>query len=158
GVERQVVLHMTVAVHDHLMPTSQIGRNRRQRLQQWSFRFVQHQWVYARRAVDAHAGFLHHPLPRLRVQVGQVAELARGQEVALVVLPGCTDDALLLRIVRWARVDLEAVALGAFGVRALHQRVVRAGFHDGALGVVNHDARGYRTEPFEGPAVATQPG
>ena len=42
-----------------------------------------------------------------------------------------------LRIVRRAGVDLEAVALGAFTVGALHQWIVAAGLDDGALGVVD---------------------
>ena len=68
------------------------------------------------------------------------------------------DDPFLLRIVRRAGVNLEAVALGAFGVGALHQRVVPAGLDDGALGVVDDHARGHAVQPLEGAAVAAQPG
>ena len=55
----------------------------------------QHQRLLARGAVNAPAGFLQHPVPRLRVQIGQIAEPARGQEVALDVLHAGFDDALL---------------------------------------------------------------
>jgi len=67
-------------------------------------------------------------------------------------------DALLLRVVRRARVDLEAVALGALGIGALHGGVLGAGTGDGALGVVDDHAQRHAGEPLEGAAVATQPG
>jgi hypothetical protein len=101
---------------------------------------------------------VQHPLPRLGVEVGQVAEAAGGQEVALEVFDPGLDDALLLWVVRRAGVDLEAVAFGAFGVGTLHQRVVAAGLDDGALGVVDDDALGHAVEPLEGAPVAAQPG
>jgi hypothetical protein len=47
-------------------------------------------------------------------------KLAQGQEVALEVFDAGLDDALLLRVMRRAGVDLEAVAFGTLGIGALH--------------------------------------
>ena len=59
----------------------------------------------------------------------------------------------------WARirVDLDAVAFGELGVGGLHLGIASAGAHDGALGVVDDDARGHAVEPLERPAVSGQP-
>jgi hypothetical protein len=84
--------------------------------------------------------------------------LTGGQEVALNVLHPGFHDALLGRVAWRTRVDLEAVALGALSIGALHQRVVDAGPGDGALGVVDDQARGHGAEPFEGAPMAAQPG
>ena len=59
---------------------------------------------------------------------------------------------------RRARVDLEAVALSAIGVGALNFRIAKAGFDDGAFGVVDDDAGRHGSKPFEGAAVAAEPG
>lgn len=152
------MLDVAVAVQHHAVPGPQVGRHRGQALEQRSLQRVQRQRLHARGAVHAHPGLVHRPLARLGVEVGQVAEGPRGQEVALDVLDAGFDDALLLRIVRRAGVDLEAVAFGAFGVGPLHQRVVAAGLDDGALGVVDDEALGHAVEPFEGATVAAQPG
>jgi len=158
GVEAAVELHVAVAMHGDAVPAAQVGRDRGQAPHQRALEREQHQRLLARRAMHTPSRLLRHPHARLRVEVGHVAEAARGQEVALDVLHAGFDDALLLRIVRRAGVDLEAIALGAFGVGALHERVVAAGLDDGALGVVDDQPLGHAVEPLEGAAVAAQPG
>lgn len=149
---------MAVPVHTHPVPDAQVRRDGRQRLQEWLLQCKQRQGWLARGAVDALAGRLHHPRLGLGVEVGEVTELAQRQEVALDVLDAGFDDALLLRVVRRARVDLEAVAFGALGIRPLHDRVLGTSPGDGALGVVYDDALGHTGEPLEGTSVAAQPG
>ncbi len=115
------------------------------------------QRLLARGAVHAYARFLQHPATRLGVEIGEIAKRARGQEVALDVLDTRLDDPFLGRIGGRTRVDLEAVALGALGIRALHQRVARTRLGDRALGVVDDEARRHRGEPLEGAAMAAEP-
>src|SRR6185312_16853531 len=91
----------------------------------------------ARSTVDASPGLLEHPVARLGVEVGEIAKGAGRQEVAFDVLHSRLDDALLLRIARRASLDLEPIAFGTLGVRALHERIKATGAHDGALGVVD---------------------
>ena len=54
--------------------------------------------------------------------------------------------------------DLESVALGAFGVGTLHLGVVVAGAGDGALGIVDGQALWHAVEPLERTAVTSEPG
>ena len=95
---------------------------------------------FAGRAVDAVAGLVHHPRLQLAVGVIQIAEFAQRQETALDVFDARLDDAFLLRVAWRAGIDLEPVALGAFGIGPLHIRLVDAGFGDGAFGVVDDGA------------------
>lgn len=69
--------------------------------------------------MPADAGFLRHPTFGLAVEVGQVTKGFEGEEVALQVFDARLDDALLLRIMRWTRINLEAVAFSAIGIRSL---------------------------------------
>lgn len=149
---------VTVAMDRHLVPCAQIGRNSGQRAHQGPFDLEQGKRRLARRAVDAASGFLHDPVARLGIEIREVAELAQRQEVALHVLDAGFDDALLGRIGRRAGIDAETVPLGAFGIGALHDRVVSARARDGALGVVDDHAGRHGAEPLEGATVATQPG
>ena len=149
---------MAIAMHAHGVPGAEIGRNRWQRAQQRFLECEPGKRLLARGAVDAHTRFLEHPAARLRVQVDEITELAQGQEVALDVLDAGFDDTFLSRVSRRARIDLEPVTLGAFGIGALHQRVVHARLGNRALGVVDDEPRGNRSEPFEGPAMTAEPG
>lgn len=101
---------------------------------------------------------LEYPVAHLGVEVGHVPEAAGGQEVALHILHARFDDALLLRVPRWARVDAKAVALRTLGVGPLHFRIPGAGAGNGALGVVDDQPRWYRAEPVEGTLMAAEPG
>ena len=67
------------------------------------------------------------------------------------------DDALFLRISRRTGVDSKTIALGTFAVGALDFGFVTARFGDGALGVVDNDARGNAVEAFKRAPVTAQP-
>ena len=152
------MLDVAVAVQHDTMPAAQIGGHRGQPAQQRLLEREQRQRPLARGAVQALPGLVHHPGARLGVQIGEVTEAARGQEVGLEVFDPRFDDPFFLRVSRRACVNLERVPLGALGVGALDQRIVDAGLDDGALGVVDDDALDHAVEPLEGAAVAAQPG
>ena len=87
------------------------------------------------------AGFLQHPIAHLGVQIGQIAETARGQEVAPSYLtpprrcPSSADP-------RGTGIDPETASpRRALGVGALHLRIAGARAGDGALGVVDDQGR-----------------
>jgi len=145
-------------MHRDSMPGAQVGRHCGKRQQLRAFQREALQRLGAGGAVDARPRDLEHPLACLGVEVGHVAEGARGQEVALHVLHAGLDDALLLRIGRRARRNAKAVALGALGVGALHLGVAGAGPGDCALGVVDDDPGEDPVERLEGVAVAGEPG
>ena len=157
-VQAVVELDVAVPMHGHPAPATQVRRLLGQWPQMGTLQRKEFQRRHARGAMAAAPGFVHHPGAGLGVEVGQVAERAQRHEVALDVLDPGLDDALLLRVVRRARVDAKAVALGTLGVAALHLWVVGTGLGDGALGVVDDDALGDAGKPFEGTAVAAQPG
>ena len=85
---------VAVAVQHHAVPAAEVRRRRRQPAQQRPLQSEQPQRLLAHGAMHARAGLAHHPCSCLRVEVGQVAERARGQEVALDVLDAGFDDAL----------------------------------------------------------------
>ena len=149
---------VAIAVQHHPVPGAQVWRHGGQGLQERAFSVKQHQWLLARGAVYPGAGLRHDPGPGLGVEVSQIAERARGQEVGFEVFDPRLDDPFLLRVMGRTGVDLEAVTLGTFGVGALHQRVMTARLDDGAFGVVDDHASRNGAEPFEGAPVAAQPG
>ena len=157
-VEGAFELDMAIPVHGGLRPDAEIGRDGRQGPQDGALEFETRERRFAGRAMAADAGLFEDPAFRLIVEVDQIAELPQRQKVALEVLDAGLDDALLLWIVWRAGVDAEAVAFGTVGVGALRLRIVRAGLGDGALGVVDDQARRHGAEPFESAAVAAEPG
>ena len=136
-VESPVELQVAIPVHTRLLPDAQVRGDGRQGAQYRPLDVEARQRRFARGAVTADSGFLHHPAPGLGVEIDQIAESLERQEVALHVFDAGFDDALLLGIVGRTRVDLETVAFGAVGVGSLHLGVILAGFDDGALGVVD---------------------
>ena len=156
-IHHMLELDMAVPVWGDGVPNSQVRYLRRQGFQKRLLQRKQRQGLLACGAVGAQARLVQHPTLGLGVQLGQVAELAGGQEVAFDVLDAGLHDALLLRVMGRARVNLEVIAFGALGIRALDLGVKAAGFDDGALGVVDDDALGHAIEPLEGAAVAAQP-
>jgi hypothetical protein len=114
--------------------------------------------LLARGALGTQARLLQHSGLGQGVKLGQVPKLAGGQEVAFDVRDAGLRDALLLRVMWWARVNLEVIAFSALGIRALDLRINAACLDDGALGVVYDDALGHAVEPLKVAAVAPQPG
>ena len=66
-------------------------------------------------------------------------------------------DAIFLRIPRRTGVDSKTVTFGTFAVRSLNIGLVIARFGDGALGVVDNDARGNAAKAFKRAPVTAQP-
>jgi hypothetical protein len=113
-------------VYGDLRPHAQIGSDAWEWLHERPLEFEALQRPLARGPVDAQAGFGHHPLPCLRVQIGEVAEGARGKEITFNVLDPCLHDALLRGICWRASIDLEAVPFGALGVCSLDEWIEAA--------------------------------
>lgn len=141
-VKGLVMLDVSIAMNHGGGPCGQHRRHIGQRHQQRLLDGEAHQRLFAGRAVLTHAGLLHDPLAQLPVGIGEVTERTQWHEGLLDVLDSRLDDALLLRVVRRAGVDPEAVSLGQTGVGPLDLGVVRAGPDDGALGVVDDDPFG----------------
>lgn len=97
-VEAEGELHVAVPMQHHPVPGAQIGSHRRELVHQGSFDRKALERSLTGGAVDTKAGFLEHPAARLGVEIGEIAERAGGQEVALYVLHPRLDDPLLLRI------------------------------------------------------------
>src|SRR6516164_4077875 len=149
---------MAVAMELEAMPGAQVGSHRGELAHQRLLDREAIQRLLARGAVDAQAGFLHHPAAGLLVQIREIAERAGGKEITLDVLDAGLDHALLGRVRRRTRIDLETISFGALGIRALDQRIARTGAGDRALGVVdNHPSRD-PSEPLEGAPVTAEPG
>lgn len=157
-VEGVRILHVAVAVHGDTTPMAEVRGDGGQRVHQRLLNLKTIEWTLARGAVNTATGFLQHPAADLGVQIGEIAELPQGQEVALDVLDAGLDDAPLLGVPRRAGIDEKTVTLRAFPVTALHQGVVIAGADDGALGVVEDDPGGHGPEPRKGARMAAQPG
>jgi hypothetical protein len=82
-----------------LLPLDEIERCRRQRQERGTLALLEHvQRHLVRRAVDAHARVLDHPLDRLLVAVLERAEGAPGEETAPHVLDVALDLALVLGV------------------------------------------------------------
>src|SRR5439155_6014752 len=80
------------------------------------------------------------------------------QEVALDVMHAALlDFALMFGGARSAGRDQKAVVFGTFAIGLLHLWVVPAGFGDGGLEVVEHDALGHAAEELKGVAVEQEP-
>ena len=107
--------------------------------------------------MNTHAGFLRDPATRLGVQVGQIPEVACGQEVTLHVFNAGLDDTLFRWIRRRARIDLELISLGALRVCPLHHRVADTGARDRALWVVDDEPARHPAEPLERATVQSEP-
>jgi hypothetical protein len=56
-----------------------------------------------------------------------------------------------------ARINFESVTFGALRIGSLHERIASAGARDGALGIIDDDASGDRSEPLKGASVTVQP-
>src|SRR5687767_1569226 len=112
---------MAVAMKHDLMPGTEIGSDWWQAAHQRLLDQETFDGLLASGAMDANAGFLQHPTTRLLVQIGQIAEAARGQEVALHILHPGLNDPLLLRIRRRTRIDFETVTFGALGIGSLDE-------------------------------------
>ena len=131
--------------------------HRRQRAQQRLLDGEQGERLLTGGTVGTHPRFRHYPGSSLRVEIGKIAKLSRGQEVALDVFDAGLDDTFLRRIRGRPRVDLETVPFRALGVGALHQRIAGAGAGDRALGIVDDQPRRNGGEPFEGAAMTAEP-
>src|SRR5262249_43320290 len=81
------------------------------------------------------------------------------QEIALDVVDAALFDfAFMFGGARPTGCEQKAVVLGTLAVGLLHLRVVPAGFGDGGLEVVEHDALRHTAEEIEGVPVQKQPG
>ena len=157
GVQAVIELDVAIAMQDHAVPGAEVRCHRRQRLHQRLLEREQIEGLLAGGAVNAHAGFFRDPATRLRVQIRQIAEGAGGQEVAFDVFNAGLDDALLRRVCRRARINLEAVSFSALRVRALHERIAAAGARDRALRVIDDEPPRHLTEPLESASMQAEP-
>jgi hypothetical protein len=82
--------------------------------------------------VDTQACYFGDPSAGLFIQVRQIAKFTQGQKVAFDVFNARLDDAFLLWVIRWARINLEAVAFGALGIGTLYRRILGTGLIDPA--------------------------
>ena len=75
------------------------------------------------------------------VGVGQIAKFAQWHKATLDIFNARFYDSLFLRVSGRTGIDSKTIAFGTLAVGALDFRLVIARFGDGALGVVDNNAR-----------------